>query len=453
MAADVPVLTEISKARFDAFAGYARSPEVTTVAHEIAWFESPGMDVFAVLIVDRDHEFTGIVFTADLDGRYRWSTQTPYFDNIPDAIQALGVLTAHVLSDLGSFREQGDESGAPTDFFRLRVSAERQHPSFRQVADGKGHRAARELIAILMRWYQDRDGNFVEQFQTGGFDARIWELYLWATFVSLGYEVTLPVPSPDFIARGLDGSLAIEATTINPSIARSGKPVETPRPTKPEEMRAYAENYLPIRYAGPLTAKLGKRYWEQPAAAGLPLVFAIQDFHDDFSMTFSEGGLVAYLYGISLFDVVADNGRTARITEHTWGPKTVQSGFFALPEAEHVSAVIFNSQGTLAKFTRMAIKCGFDAGGVRVVHSGHRLDVSGVDPIQVPFSGEVDIDYLEDWVDGMDVFHNPKATVSLDPELIPGAAHHILTPDGNLETLYPQGHLVASRTGLVVPRE
>ena len=32
------------------------------------------------------------------------------------------------------------------------------------------------------------------------------------------------------------------------------------------------------------------------------LVFAIQDFHDEFSMTFSQGGLVAYLYGISVFD-------------------------------------------------------------------------------------------------------------------------------------------------------
>ena len=71
-----PVLREISKARFDAFAGYARSPEVAAFAGGIAWFESPSLEVFALLIVDLDHEFSGVVFTADLDGRYRWSTQT-----------------------------------------------------------------------------------------------------------------------------------------------------------------------------------------------------------------------------------------------------------------------------------------------------------------------------------------------------------------------------------------
>ena len=302
-----------------------------------------------------------------------------------------------------------------------------------------------------MPWYADRDGNFIEQFQSNGFDARVWELYLWATFVSLEYEVTMPKPSPDLIARGPDGAFAIEATTINPSIGPDGIISTTPRPTKSEEIQAYAENYLPIRYAGPLTSKLAMGYWQQPAVAGLPLTFAIQDFHDDVSMTLSGGGLVAYLYGISMFDVVADNGRTARIKEHTWGTKTIQSGFFALPDAENVSAVIFNGQGTLSKFTRMAIKCGFDSDGVHVLHTGYRLDLSQDEPMKVPFSAEVEVDYPEDWVDGMDVFHNPKTVIPQDPELIPGAAHHILTPDDNVSNLYPDRHLIASRTALVVP--
>ncbi|MGK2881964.1 MAG: hypothetical protein ACSLE6_14595 [Mycobacterium sp.] len=446
-----PVLREVSEARFDAFAGYARAPEVALVAEEIGWFESPSSDVFALLIVDHDQQFSGIVFVADLDGRFRWATQTTYFNTIPGAVEALGLLAAHVLTDIDAFREQGDESGAPTDFFRPRVPTQRQHPSFRQVADGKGHHAARALIEVLMRWYEDRDGNFIEQFQSTGFDARVWELYLWATFVSLGYEVTMPKPSPDFIARGLDGSFAIEATTINPTKGPGGRQVVTPRPTKPDDFQAYAEHYLPIRYAGPLTAKLAKRYWEQPAVAGLPLVFAIQDFHDEFSMTFSQGGLVAYLFGISLHDVVAENGRTARINEHVWGSKVVPSGFFTLPDAEHVSAVMFNSQGTISKFTRMAVKCGFDPSGVHIVHTGLRLEFPGGEPQKVQFSGPVDVDYPEDWIDGMDVFHNPNAVNPLDPNLIPGAAHHILTPGGNITTLYPDGHLLTSTTGIVVP--
>lgn len=140
---EAPVLREVSKARFDAFAGYARAPEVALVAGEIAWFESPSSEVFAVLIVDDDEQFSGIIFVADLNGRFRWAAHTSYFNAIPDAVEAVGHLTAHVLTDVDAFREQGDESGAPTDFFRPRVPALRHHPSFRQVAEGDGHRAAR----------------------------------------------------------------------------------------------------------------------------------------------------------------------------------------------------------------------------------------------------------------------------------------------------------------------
>jgi hypothetical protein len=39
----------------------------------------------------------------------------------------------------------------------------------------------------MMRWYEDADGNFVEQFQTTGFNARLWELYLFTTLVETGY--------------------------------------------------------------------------------------------------------------------------------------------------------------------------------------------------------------------------------------------------------------------------
>lgn len=446
------VLRYVSRARFDAFAGYARAPEVALVAEEIAWLESPSSEVFALLIVDLDTQFSGIIFVADLNGRFRWATQTTYFDTAPQAFEALQFLTVRVLTEIDSFREQGDEGvAAPSDFFRLRVPRQRQHPNFIRLAEGGGHQAARALLEILMRWYEDRDGNFIEQFQSTGFDARIWELYLWATFVSLGYEITLPKPSPDFLARGLDGAFAVEATTINPSIGPDGRPVGTPRPTNPDELRAYGERYLPIRYAGPLTAKLAKRYWEQPSVAGLPLVLAIQDFHDDLSMTFSQGGLLAYLFGISLYDVVDDTGKPARLSQHVWGNKTVRSGFFTLPGAEHVSAVIFNGQGTIAKFTRMAVKCGFDPGGVSIIHTGRRLDLSGVEPQQRSFSQPVATDYAEEWVNGMDVFHNPYAVEPMKPHLVPGAAHHILTPDGSVSTLYPEDHILMSTTVIVEP--
>jgi hypothetical protein len=42
------------------------------------------------------------------------------------------------------------------------------------------------------------DGNFVEQFQTRGFDARIWELYLFAAFREMNYGIERVHAVPDF---------------------------------------------------------------------------------------------------------------------------------------------------------------------------------------------------------------------------------------------------------------
>lgn len=448
-AAGPTVIREISKARFDAFVGYCRSPEVTTVAHEVAWLGADDNSVFATMIVDRDREFSVIVFLPDLLGRFRWANQTGYFGTAEEAGADLERVLRLVLAEVETQRVQGDENGSPVDFFAPLAAEHRLHPNCMRVRDERGQSSARDLINVMMRWYEDRDGNFIEQFQTTGFDARVWELYLWATLVSLGYEVAQPDPSPDFVARGLEGALAIEATTVNPSFDRSGSVIPPYVPVSEADLPAYADHYLPIRFAGPLTSKLAKRYWEKAGMEGLPLVFAIQDFHADFSMMHSMGGLMAYLYGVSVHDVVAENGRTSRLSAHTWGDKTVPSRFFELPESENVSAVLFNSQGTLSKFSRMGIKAGFAREDVKILHGGKLLVASDEGIQRTTFSGEVDADYWEDWVSGMEVFHNPSALRPLDPLWLPGAVHHILDEDGNMQSLYPERHIAQAQTFVV----
>ena len=453
MAADGPtaptVVRDVSKGRFDAFVGFSRSPEVVTLAHEVAWLGADDNSVFALMIVDLDREFSAIVFLPDLLGRFRWASQTDYFATVAEAGAALEQLLRRVLADREYQRVQGDEVGDPVDFFAPLAAEARLHVNFRRVRDQKGHSSARELINVMMRWYEDRDGNFIEQFQTTGFDARVWELYLWATLISLGYEVTQPAPSPDFVARGLEGAFAMEATTVNPSFDRAGNIIPPYKPASEEDLPAYADHYLPTKFAGPLTNKLANRYWEKPGIDEIPLVFAIQDFHDDFSMMHSMGGLVAYLYGVSLYDSVAENGRTSRLTTHRWSEKEVPSRFFELPDSENVSAVIFNSQGTLSKFSRMGIKAGFAREDVKVLHGGMMLVASDEGIEKTAFSGEVGSDYWEEWISGTEVFHNPSAIRPLDPTWLPGAVHHILTEDGNMQSLYPERHVAMAQTFIV----
>lgn len=42
--------------------------------------------------------------------------------------------------------------------------------------------------------------------------------------------------------------------------------------------------------------------------------------------------------------------------------------------------------------------------------------------------------YSEDWIEGMDVYHNPNADIPFPPELLVKASHHFLLEDGQVET-------------------
>jgi hypothetical protein len=116
---------------------------------------------------------------------------------------------------------QGDVKGPPVDFFTPIVPAEALHPNFKLLLEHPRYSPARDLIASMMRYYEDADGNFIEQFQTTGFDAWLWELYLFATFTELGFATVPEIQAPDFLLAGLRGGMGVEATTsIRPKAPR-----------------------------------------------------------------------------------------------------------------------------------------------------------------------------------------------------------------------------------------
>jgi hypothetical protein len=327
-------------------------------------------------------------------------------------------------------------------------------PDFIRLATDEGFSPARGIIEPMMRWYEDADGNFVEQFQTTGFDARIWELYLFAAMTEAGFVLDRSFAVPDFIAQGLLGEVCIEATTVNPTLDASGTPVAARPPNTPEQQLAYLREYLPIRYAGPLTTKLAKRYWELSHVKGIPLVLAIQDFHDLMSMTWSRSALPVYLYGcVHEHRREADGSLTIipqRVTTHRWGTKEVPSGFFMLPGAENISAVIFNSSATLSKFNRIGHIAGFGSERVRLVRRGLAIDPEPYASEPKEFVQVVDDSYSESWIEGMDVYHNPRASYPLDPAMLAEAAHHHLLSDGQVESVLPAWQPLASITTVAI---
>jgi hypothetical protein len=442
----------ISPIRWDALAGYARDPKTMFMAEEVGWYEHAHERVVGLLIRDfEDNDYGGLIFGRDKKLRFRCVSVSGFETNRRLAEIALRREMERVAAEDESEYHQGDEQGKPVDFFAPVVSEARLNPNFVKLRDEEAFSAARGIIEPMMRWYDDADGNFIEQFQTTGFDARIWELYLFAAFREMNYGIEREHAVPDFVCTNPLATFGVEATTVNPSQDASGAPLPEPPLNTPEEMQAYLTGYMPIKFGSALTSKLAKKYWEQPHLASLPFVLAIQDFSAPQSMTRTRSAFEQYIYGYA-HDWERDAEgkliiRPRKIGTHRWGPKEVPSGFFDLPETENISAVAFSNSGTISKFNRMGLFAGFGSPRLRLVRIGTAVDhdPNATEPLH--FRRAVnDPDYQETWTEGLDFWHNPKAKQPLTPDLLPGAAHHRLFPDGQVESITPEWHPLGSFT-------
>lgn len=439
-------MKQISKLLFDSLAGYVRDPIVFVITEELEWYEAGNEKVLGVLFRDRiDDDYAFCVLGRDKNKKFR---AVKVVNSLPSAKRARQQLRVELAKCLKWKKEefyQGDEQGKPLDFFTPVVSSEKLGHSFQEISLRRKH-PGRDLLAEMMNWYRDVDGNFIEQFQTTGFDARVWELYLYAAFVELGYAFDRDYVAPDFLCTGLPGKFFVEATTVNPS--SSGPLIEE---LTHEE---YFQNYLPIKFGSALFSKLKKKYWTLPHVSDIPLVFAVQDFHQRFSMTWSTHALVEYLFGVRPVQLQREDGATATIIEDLTSfklrGKDVPAGFFFQPDAEHVSAVIANPGGTFAKFDRMAFLAGFGDRKIQMFRSGTRfLDLATF----AEFYSEVhSAGYSETWVEGMSVYHNPQALHPLPRHYIPTAAHHYFKDDEVL-SYWPEFHPAGSLTVIIQPKD
>lgn len=293
-----------------------------------------------------------------------------------------------------------------------------------------------------------RDPNFIEQFQTGGFDARVSELYLFAAFDGAGFDISAVDDAPDFLLCGHGREWAVEATTANPS---GGDP-PPPFPEDLTELQRYIDGELVVRLGSALFSKLNKRYWELPHVADKPLVLAIQNFASEDAQQLADTALADYLYGRRTFGEFDDDGRlkiySAEIREHV-GSKTIPGHFFAIPEAEHISAVLWTNSGTVAKFARMGFQRGLDSKGIRMTRAGLRFVMNPDADVPAQFSYDVGSRW-ESWEEGLVMAHNPRARLPLSVEAFPGIVHHELNEEGLVRSTLPSFHAYRSRTLIVV---
>ena len=266
----------------------------------------------------------------------------------------------------------------------------------------------RDMLREIWAAFPNPDDNFIQEFQAAHFDARICELCLFAVGHFGAHKVLRPHDRPDFLFQRDGFNVWIEATTANgradPRIlSEIGDPHE----------RAFHQmnEAVPIRLGSALYSKLKKAYWTLPHVNGQPFVIAIEDFSDPEPLRMSDSPLIRYLYGID-HRVVSAPGDEVRIEQvevdaHRDGDKVIPSGFFDLPGAENVSAVIFSNEGTVAKLKRMM----FDPAKypyLRMIRVGSCLDFDPAATAPNCF-GYLVGDPDEEWGHGMYVYHNPGA--------------------------------------------
>jgi hypothetical protein len=317
------------------------------------------------------------------------------------------------------------------------VAHDQQHTSFKSLVGEPRHAPACDLLRQVWAAFPNPDDHFIREFQTHGFDARVWELALFCVGLFGPHEVTRPAERPDFRFERNGVGVWIEAVTSN---ASAKPPAEMAAEGADEVEVKFHEmnNVLPIRLGSPLYSKLQKKYWELPHVAGQPLVIAIEDFSDSSPTRMSDAPLFRYLYGME-HRVVSLPGELVRIEEikiaaHHHGDKMIPSGYFDLPGAENVSAVIFSNEGTIPKFNRMAFEFN-KYPGLRMIRVGSCMDFDPTATVPQAFGWLVG-DFPEEWGHGMSVYHNPNALHPIPIDFFDGFSGRHWFEAGRYENLF-----------------
>lgn len=314
---------------------------------------------------------------------------------------------------------------------------------FRRVRSEDVYASTRSLMNEIFRDLPNPDPHFVKEFQTHGFDARVWELYLFALKLDGPWRIARPHDAPDYLFLRDGAQVWVEAVIAGPA-----QKIQSPE--EDTNIQEFLDNGLAIRYGTPLGRKLAKAYWNMEHVAGQPLVIALADFAERDPFRWNHHALSRYLYGVdSAMDSKPGEPVTAQfvpVTAHVHGLKVVPSGFFGLPGAENISAVLFSNAGTISKFHRKAFDPAVDR-NYRMVRHGFCADPRPDSPLPEPFSYVVSDAVDEKWIEGSVVLHNPNTKVPVPREFFHGMLQYWRLTD-RFDIDAPDFHPQMSVTGV-----
>lgn len=333
------------------------------------------------------------------------------------------------------------------------VPLEKLNIHFKLLFESPDYHPARAMLDEVYQDFEDPDGNFLQQFQTTGFDARLFELYLSTYFSRSGFAVDRTHASPDFLVTRNGITASVEATTVNPSQGISSTNESLPSKLDPKALGHFHDQEVPIKFGSPLFSKLQKKYWELEHCKDRPLILAIEAFFNDESLTLSDSPLAQFLYGLRVSASWTNVGtlevKADTVDSHKSGNKEIPSNFFGQSDTEFISAVVFTNCGTHAKFTRMGFQQGFGTEHFDIGRFGlcYNPDPDAKDPTYFSYSLD-EPPLVESWGQGLVVHHNPNALFPLPREFFPEARQGYI--ENGMHKTDPSGwQPVMSRTRIV----
>ena len=466
------MIKPISLRRFNAYC-FVRMPYLQLSFKEIAWFEAFNVKMLGTIVIDTDGEYNYMILARDKRKIFRaWDFGMECFKTKEEAEAAMIDAFAKYENDGQIVYEQGDEKNLPNEFLISQVPEEKLHPYYKTLHT-KGHEGAKNLINEIIYSFVDVDGNYLKDFQTTGFDGRLWELYLYTYFHFAGFDMNRDYKAPDFFLSYWGEEFAVEAVTVNKS-----EQFDEPNPKSQKDAFLLSLDYMPIKYGSSLTSKLykKKRYWDNEHVKGKPFILAVHDFHQPStmtqlgSMTWSRNALIYYLYGVRpeyriepdgglIFGVVNTKDGVSMAFQpsnaHQWKDKEIESGFFYLPESENVSAVLFSNNATLTTFNRMGQMAGLGLPDTKMMRV---MEVFNHDPNSITpnFVSKFidDEDYEEAWGDGLVMYHNPNAKFPIDINCFPGISHMFFDKSRRIVYGYPEpNNVLYSFTVVMIAKE
>jgi len=339
------------------------------------------------------------------------------------------------------------------DIYKIIVSEDKLNKKFKLLTESSLFDPAKNIIENICILFNDQDGNFIKDFQSTGFDARLWEIYLYIFLLENRFKFIEDENRPDFHIKKKDYDFFVEASLSTEKIDEKYSEEFIKESVEKNDLIVQKEitDYYSIRLGSVLFSKLNKKYWELDWVKNKPLVFAITPSHNYMAKFLPDAKLMEYLYGKKIITKETEEGlvhvKTEIVKEHSNDEKVIPSYFFSHPNTENISAIIFSNNCDLHKFNRMAYEHSLSEKELIIVRSGSKFDDSNPKAPAKDFTYHVEKGKsIEDWNESLKIYHNPNAKIPLDRNIFHNVGQIWINDDGEFDGIAMKNYVFHSIT-------